>query len=67
VTNLAAKLKSDPRTQTEIAKLVGTSQTMISLYANGLRVPPDVLARLSDVLDCNPDELVGNAEEAAHV
>lgn len=61
MTNLAAKLKTDGRTQTEIAKLVGTSQTMISLYANGLRCPADVLARLSEVLNCDADDLVGEA------
>lgn len=64
MTNLAIKLKEDGRTQTEIGKLVGISQPMLSLYANGLRCPSDVLARLADALNCDASELVGYEQEA---
>jgi len=48
---------------TFVAQKVGISKALLSLYVNGLRVPPDVLARLADVLNCEPAELVGNVEE----
>ena len=46
-----------------VAQKVGISKALLSLYVNGLRVPPDVLARLADVLNCEPTELVGNVDE----
>ena len=63
MTNLKSKLKACGERQGVIARKCGLSDAMLSLYSNGLRVPPDVLARLADVLDCEPAELVGNVEE----
>lgn len=36
---------------------------MFSLYICGLRIPPAVLAQLSDILNCDPSELYGYIEE----
>jgi len=51
VTNLKSKLKACGERQGVIARKCGLSDAMLSLYSNGLRVPPDVLARLADVLN----------------
>jgi len=65
MTRFAAKLKESGITQTELAKKIGVSQATISLYANGWRIPPEILAGMAEVLDCEPEELVGNVEEVA--
>lgn len=62
-TKLKRRITESGFKQVWIANKIGITTAALSYYVNGLRVPPDVLARLADVLNCEPAELVGNVEE----
>ena len=62
-TKLAVKIRESGLKQKFIADKLGCTQPALSNYSNGLRIPPAILERLAEVLDCEPGELVGYAEE----
>lgn len=47
-------------TQSEVAKIIGVTQSAYSLYENGLRdIPTDTLIKLADYYRCSIDYLLG--------
>lgn len=51
-------------TQEELAKKIDTSRSNIANYENNKNMPSiDVLSKLSEVLDCSIDYLLGKSEE----
>ncbi|HCW80796.1 MAG TPA: transcriptional regulator [Ruminococcaceae bacterium] len=47
-------------TQSQFAKLLGVSSSAVGMYEQGRRRPVgDILARMSSVLHCSTDELLG--------
>ena len=56
---IANAIKYSGMTQTEIAKKLGTSQQIISCYANGQKMPAlDTFANLCEILDLDANELL---------
>ena len=52
-------LKQRELTQTELAQKIGVSQSMISHYASGRKLPAlDTLSRLCSVLDLDANEIL---------
>lgn len=52
-------------TQTELGKMVGVSQRVITYYeVRGVSPPPDLLVRIADALDVSLDELFGRKSPA---
>jgi transcriptional regulator with XRE-family HTH domain len=52
-------------TQTELGKLVGGSQRVITYYeVRGVSPPPDLLVKIADALDVSLDELFGRKPPA---
>jgi transcriptional regulator with XRE-family HTH domain len=52
-------------TQTELAKMVGVTQRVITYYeVRGVSPPPDLLVRIADALDVSLDELFGRKAPA---
>ena len=62
-TKLAVKIRDKGFRQKWLSEQIGVTQAALSYYANGLRIPPAILERLAEILDCEPSELVGYAEE----
>ena len=62
--NMRAIRKEKGLTMKELGKLVGVSESTISLYENG-KHDPDLLTmtRIADVLDVTVDELLGRNEK----
>ena len=56
---LVDALKHHTYTQAELAKKIGVSQSMISHYASGRKMPAlDTLSRLCTVLDLDANEIL---------
>lgn len=56
---LKEALKQQPLTQAELALKVGVSQSMISHYISGRKLPAlDTLSRLCTVLDLDANEIL---------
>lgn len=56
---LAEAIQHSGLSQTEIAKRLGTSQQIISCYANGQKMPAlDTFANLCEILDLDANELL---------
>ena len=56
---LMEALKQSTITQTELASQIGVSQSMISHYASGRKMPAlDTLSRLCSVLDLDANEIL---------
>lgn len=52
-------------TQTELGKLVGVTQRVITYYeVRGVSPPPDLLVKIADALDVSLDELFGRRSPA---
>jgi transcriptional regulator with XRE-family HTH domain len=52
-------------TQTELGKMVGVTQRVITYYeVRGVSPPPDLLVRIADALDVSLDELFGRRAQA---
>jgi len=52
-------------TQTELGKMVGVTQRVITYYeVRGVSPPPDLLVRIADALDVSLDELFGRKATA---
>ncbi|MEX1243805.1 MAG: helix-turn-helix transcriptional regulator [Thermoanaerobaculia bacterium] len=52
-------------TQTDLGKMVGVSQRVITYYeVRGVSPPPDLLVRIADALDVSLDELFGRKSPA---
>jgi transcriptional regulator with XRE-family HTH domain len=53
-------------TQVEMAELLGISQPIVSDYERGeLRLHGELIIRLTEILDCSADELLGLQERKA--
>ncbi len=58
-TALTEALKQRTVTQAELAEKVGVTQSMISHYVSGRKMPaPDTLSRLCTVLDLDANEIL---------
>jgi len=61
-TKLKRKIIESGLRQNFIAGKIGVTAGALSMYCSGYRIPPAILERLAEVLDCEPGELVGYAE-----
>lgn len=60
VTRLKMRLWEDHRSQYEIAAEIGIAPSRLSEYASAIRpIPPRRIMRLCEVLNCQPDDLIG--------
>ena len=56
---LTEALKNQPFTQAELAKKIGVTQSMISHYTCGRKMPAlDMLSRICSVLDLDANEIL---------
>jgi len=62
-TKLEVKIAESGLKQRFISDKIGVHESLLSRYASGMRMPPEVLMRLSTFFDCEPSELIGYAEE----
>ena len=57
--NLMEALRNQPYTQAELAKKIGVTQSTISHYVSGKKMPAlDTLSRLCDVLHLDANEIL---------
>ncbi|HOX41514.1 MAG TPA: helix-turn-helix transcriptional regulator, partial [bacterium] len=62
-TKLEVKIAQNGMKQRFISGKIGVHESTLSRYVAGMRMPPEVLMRLSTFFDCDPEELIGYAEE----
>lgn len=61
--NLKCLLKDAMMTQKELAEDSGISESMISDYVNGLRIPgAKAIVNIANTLSCNTDDLIDFGE-----